>query len=399
MKKIIALCLVFVMALGMTACNSTKSLTIEVSTGDDIKVICDTSEGMSMSWDGDDSEMTIKEDDDKIFEFIFIEEDGFEDELVGLVGVIDLKEDDELNGLRYLLFSNEDDEYGVIGWVIGSETGIYGDGESKKDIKNALKALTFEVEDTDVDEDDYYPEIFDDMEDLLKAQPDDPDTTEPETPEQPEVTEPEVTEPDVTEPEKPTEPEQPVEPEKPVEGMSENWQDFTISYNGTVMKMPISYKEFKEITGLTMKSAEEKSYLEPNYYALVNLKDADGNTICAVSVLNNTDEDIPYADGIIMEISQYDSHVKNGPAIVFSGLKIGDVTSKDALLAKFGEPVDTFEYRIDEDDDQEWVKYETDEYTWAMDKTWTTRDNFEIVMNIHTGVIEEISMDFSGLID
>ena len=404
MKKIFALLLVFVMVLGMTACSTNKSLTINVDTGDEIKVTCDTSEDISMHWDGDDSEMTIKEDDEEIFGFFFIGEDGFEDEMEDLNGEIIIKEDDEENGLRYIILTmpDEDDAYGLVAWIVGSDTGICGAAESKKDITKALNALTFTVEDTDQDDDDFYPEILDEMVEWTETpdEPDEPENPEiPDEPEQPDTTEPET--PDVTEPEKPTEPETPAEtePAKPVEGMSDNWKDFTISYDGKVMKMPISYKEFKEITGLTMKSAEEKSYLEPNDYTVVTLRNAEGDGVCAVSVLNTTDEDATYADCTIIELSQYDSHLDNGHAFVFSGVKIGDVTSKDELLAKWGEPTKVYEYRIDEDDDQSWKKYESDTYTWSMDKDWTTRDNIEIKMNINTGIIEEISMEFSGLID
>ena len=73
MKKIFALLLVFVMVLSMTACDSNKSLTIDVSTGDEIKVTCDTSEDITMHWDSDDSEMTIEEDDEEIFMFFFLD--------------------------------------------------------------------------------------------------------------------------------------------------------------------------------------------------------------------------------------------------------------------------------------------------------------------------------------
>lgn len=404
MKKIFALLLVFVMVLGMTACSTNKSLTIDLETGDEIKVTCDTSEDYDMKWDGDDSELTVKEDDEKILELVFAEGDALIEKMEMMNGLIEIKEDDEENGVRYLIFtapdSEDEDVHYIAGWIVGSDTGIYAQGtDSKKETLNALQALTFEIEDTDQDDDDYYPDIFDDIEEY------DPDAETPDEPEEPDVTEPD--EPDVTEPETPTEPEKPVEPSEPetpaetesVEGMSEDWKDFTISYDGKVMKMPISYKEFKEITGLTMKSAEEKSYLEPNYYTVVTLRNADGDGVCAVSVLNNTDEDATYADCILIELSQYDSHLENGHAFVFSGVKIGDVTSKDELLAKWGEPTKIYEYRIDEDDDQSWKKYETDTYTWSMDKDWTTRDNIEIEMNINTGIIEEISIDFSGLVE
>jgi hypothetical protein len=88
-----------------------------------------------------------------------------------------------------------------------------------------------------------------------------------------------------------------------------------------------------------------------------------------------------------------------GVKIDFAGCKIGEVTSKDKLIAKLGNPVDVYEYRIQEGDDQDWKKYETDTYRWAIDDEWTTMDYIEIEMNIHTGIIQEITIDHSGVID
>jgi hypothetical protein len=85
---------------------------------------------------------------------------------------------------------------------------------------------------------------------------------------------------------------------------------------------------------------------------------------------------------------------ENGSATV-AGLKVGDITSKEALINLFGEPDDIYEYRIDEDDDQEWAKYQNDTYTWCLDADWTTSNFFEIVMNINTGIVEEIRLDHS----
>ena len=183
---------------------------------------------------------------------------------------------------------------------------------------------------------------------------------------------------------------------EPVANASADWKDFQFTLNGKTFTLPCTYEELKEATGLTMKSSEEKSYLEPNYYSVVSLRTADDKLACHVDILNNAEEDATYASGLIIEISQDDYNVEQtGMILEIAGLKVGDITSKEALIDLFGEPDDIYEYRIDEDDDQEWVKYQNDTYTWCLDADWTTSNFFEIVMNINTGIIEEIRLDHS----
>lgn len=413
-KKILALGLSLVMVLGMTACSfsSNKALTMDVETGDKIKVECDTSDGLSMKWDKEDNIMTVKEDKDTVLELVFADEDHIEEYCEAASGEVDVKDTDEENGVVYTLFAAEDDDeekFFIVGWIVGSDTGIIAEGtDSKKDTMNAFEALTFTVEDTDQDDDDFYVEDVEEIE--SKG-----DDKEDDKPSKPEETEPEKDpedKPDETEPsEKPDEPEKPDETEpkdddgeeivvKPSGDLSTDWADFQIEINGKVLTLPCTYKELKEATGYSIKSAEEKSYLEPNYYTSCQLRDADGNGVCYIDILNNTDEDMAYADGIVIEVSQDDWDVEEtGIKVNFAGFKVGDVTSKDDLIAKFGQPVDVYEYRIDEDDDQEWKKYESDTYKWALDEDWTTMDFIEIEMNINTGIIQEIRIDHSGAIE
>ena len=414
-KKILALGLSVVMVFGMTACSfsSNKALTMDVETGDKIKVECDTSDGLSMKWDKEDNIMTIKKGKDTVLELIFADEDHIEEYCEAANGEVDVKDTDEENGVVYTLFAAEDDDeekFFIVGWIVGSDTGIIAEGtDSKKDTMNAFEALTFTVEDTDQDDDDFYVEDVEEIESKGDKDEDDkpskPEETEPKDPEnEPDETEPSE-KPDETKPsEKPDETEPKDDDEeivvKPSGELSTDWADFQIEINGKVLTLPCTYKELKEATGYSIKSAEEKSYLEPNYYTSCQLRDADGNSVCYIDILNNTDEDMAYVDGIVIEVSQDDWDVEDtGIKVNFAGFKVGDVTSKDELIAKFGQPVDVYEYRIDEDDDQEWKKYESDTYKWALDKDWTTMDFIEIEMNINTGIIQEIRIDHSGAIE
>ena len=413
-KKILALGLSVVMIFGMTACSfsSNKALTMDVETGDKIKVACDTSDGYSMKWDKEDDIMTVSEDKDTVLELIFADEDHIEEYCEAANGEVEVKDSDEHGGVVYTLFAAEDDDeekYFIVGWIVGSDTGIIAEGtDSKKETQNAFKALTFTVEDTDQDDDDFYVEDVEEIEskgdeedekpaDDNKDNKDEPDETKPEE-SKPEESKPDETEPEETQPKEDDDEDEIVV--KPVGDLSTDWKDFQFEINGKVLSLPCTYKELKEATGYSIKSAEEKSYLEPNYYTSCQLRDADGNGVCYIDILNNTEEDMAYADGIVIEISQDDWDVEDhGIFVNFAGFKVGDVTSKDDLIAKFGNPIDVYEYRIDEDDDPEWKEYESDTYTWALDDTWTTMDFIEIKMNINTGIIEEIRLDHSGAIE
>ena len=53
--------------------------------------------------------------------------------------------------------------------------------------------------------------------------------------------------------------------------ITNNWSNYGFSLNNQVVKLPCNYSELSNIVGFKMKSAEEKSYISPNYYTLVNL--------------------------------------------------------------------------------------------------------------------------------
>lgn len=175
-----------------------------------------------------------------------------------------------------------------------------------------------------------------------------------------------------------------------------DWKEFKFALNGTTFTLPCSYEELKASTGLSMRSAEEKSYLEPDYYTFVSLRTSDDTPACSIDVLNDTEEDATYSSCKVIEISQTDYNVENNTVVLeIAGLKVSDIVSKEMLIDAFGEPDDLYEYRIDEDDDPKWLEYETDTYTWCLDSDWSSSNYFKVVMNIHTGIIEEIRMDHS----
>jgi hypothetical protein len=370
-------------------------LTLALDTGDSIEIKLDTSDDLSMRWDESESTMHVKDGDDEILLVIFAGKGLMKECLEGVEGKVKVKDTGSNNGTKYSLFAyDDDDKHYIVGWVVGSDTGIIIEGsDSQKDTMNAFEAMSFAVVDTDQDDEYYYVEgvVIKDSDD--KGNNEQTQETENNKDENPDETEP--TEPTETTPQETTPTETQPTDEKEDNGNetakvpSSKLKDCELSINGKVLKLPISYKELKEATGYSIKSSEEKSYLEPDYYASVELRDANGNDICYIDVLNNTDEDASYADCMVIAVSQSEYQTEDAVEIRFVGnLGVGDVTSKDALIKLFGEPSDIYEYRSEGFED-----YHFDEYTWDIGSGWMADVSLGIEMNINTGVIEGIHLE------
>lgn len=410
-KKLMAILLATLMLFSMAACSTNIGLTMNVGTGDEIKVKLDTSDDHSMKWDDDDNVLNVKADGDTILEMIWDDEDHMAEYCEAATGYVNVKEFDIRDDVVYSVFVANDDEdeiHYIVGWIIGSDTGFIIEGtDSKRETMRAFDALTFEVKDTDQDDEDYYLECVE----IENVEPGDGgDIIEPDDDKRP--VDDDHDEEDRNDAEKETKPQeddedeetQPQEDEKKdndsdeTSSISADWKDFEFSIDGHKFSLPCSYKEIKDATGYHLKSSEEKSWLEPNYYTTGTLRDSDGELVCYVSVMNVTNEDQAVADGTLVMVSQTDDLREYGHVVEFAGgLKAGSKTSTDELVALFGDYNDIYEYRIDEDDDPSWVKYETDTYTWSLDKNWDNYDFIEIEMNIHSGTIEEIGIDAMGI--
>ena len=102
-----------------------------------------------------------------------------EDEIVNLTDRnIDPKKNMEIsivssgkvNMLRYIIFSycNDEDEENdnmIVGWICGSNIGFWGTIVDDDELANdVLKALTFRIDKTSQTNENYFPDIFDDIE-------------------------------------------------------------------------------------------------------------------------------------------------------------------------------------------------------------------------------------------
>ncbi len=166
--------------------------------------------------------------------------------------------------------------------------------------------------------------------------------------------------------------------------ISSSWSNYEFSVNGKLVKLPCTYKELKEATGFSMKTAQENSSLSNNYYTLVNMYKNDKLALYT-EILNDTDSDVKYTDAKITKVGQSKYQVSTGAdKLTFPGnLKAGDEITEDKIKELFGEPTDVYNYESD--------GYKSVTYTYNEDTTWTTTNFYEI--KIVNGIIDELTLD------
>lgn len=170
MKKIIIL-LLCTLTIGMlTACNFAASyqvVTINVETGDTFAATIATK---SHVWEigMDKNIFCVSENDDTKLQCMFMTEPAFINYVCNVDNYLSNGSQDmqfidqgEINGLRYVIVSFADGQgtktYEVIGWIIGSNTGIVGDcTESEDMMRELLESLTFKIKKTQQNNELYY---------------------------------------------------------------------------------------------------------------------------------------------------------------------------------------------------------------------------------------------------
>lgn len=166
--------------------------------------------------------------------------------------------------------------------------------------------------------------------------------------------------------------------------MSDNWKDYQVAINGTVLTLPCTYSELSTATGAELKSSEAKSYIQGGYYTTASLY-KDDSLAMYIELSNSTEEDQLYTDCMVTKIG-YSQYTKEnlGAEIVFCGnLQIGQAMTVDDIKAILGEPQDSYEYS-DEDYVSTTLRYE-DESIWM-----SSYNSYNIT--IVNGVIDDISL-------
>lgn len=152
MKNFVALMLSGVLGMILlTGCSTSVSYTYKVGTGDNVKVVLDTSDGLKLENDDDGFSVTDG-DDETILQAIFIDEDTYDlyVEMVKNTGGAENIEEDSANGLTWLFYEfdgNAGTESNYIVWIDGSDTGIImGSLEGSRTAKKAFNSLSFTVD-------------------------------------------------------------------------------------------------------------------------------------------------------------------------------------------------------------------------------------------------------------
>lgn len=165
---------------------------------------------------------------------------------------------------------------------------------------------------------------------------------------------------------------------------SAEWKNYEVVIDGTTLKLPCTYNELSLATEAKVQSSYEKSYLQSNYYAIINMYKDDKLALYA-EFLNDTGNDILYTEAKITRVSQTKYHASNDAEIIIfpGGLKVGQEITKDEIVNLFGEPYDVNNYESD--------GYISDTYTYAEDTYYSTTNNYKI--KVVNGVIDELSLD------
>ncbi len=179
------------------------------------------------------------------------------------------------------------------------------------------------------------------------------------------------------------------EQEEPnTQDVSSDWKKYTLSVNNKTVTLPISYEEFSNITGLTMKDDLVNETLPKNRYGVANMY-KNNKLALYTDVINSTESDILYKDGLVANISQtrYQVETNNADKLIFPGnLSVGQSITEEELKTMFGEPTKRNEYKGE--------RYTRVIYSYAEDEKWTTYNKFEIELT--DGIIDQLRLDHKG---
>lgn len=107
--------------------------------------------------------------------------------------------------------------------------------------------------------------------------------------------------------------------------------DFEITIDGSVIQLPCNVADLTAL-GWTMKSEKAESVLSSGYTTGVNLYHEDGSYI-TVSIYNDGDEDVTFANAMVDDISIHDT-LQEHQISICGGLTIG--STKSEVMAVYG---------------------------------------------------------------
>lgn len=145
-KTLLSLILLCTFMFTLTGCNTTKSYTFDVETGDKIKIELNTTDGYDLS---SSLPFTVSKDGSVLSQGTFITLDGYDD-YVNMVNndtnstVLD---SGSMNGVTYTFYSYNDAEFNYIIKIDNSNTALLlGNANSQNEAQTVFELLTFSTE-------------------------------------------------------------------------------------------------------------------------------------------------------------------------------------------------------------------------------------------------------------
>lgn len=149
-KKIVSVVvlgiILILLVFTLTGCTSSMSFIYNVSTGDQIKVQLDTSNGYKIS---SKVPFEITKDDTILSQGTFITIDGYEQyaNAIGSDSVVKIIDRGEKENIEYIFYSYNNTEFNYIIKVLNSNTGILiGNNQSQQSAEECFKRLTISKE-------------------------------------------------------------------------------------------------------------------------------------------------------------------------------------------------------------------------------------------------------------
>lgn len=162
-----------------------------------------------------------------------------------------------------------------------------------------------------------------------------------------------------------------------------DWKTYEISLNEVVTKLPCTYSEFQELTGLSIPDNDSNLYIDGGECTIVELVSGDDSVLFA-EITNTSEESKPCTDCLITKVCQSRYQVSKGENVVVfpGGLSVGKEVSESKLREVFGDPKDTYKY-LDEDYESYTITYSEDDDLFY--------NYYEIILV--DGVVEELCLD------
>lgn len=150
MKKIVSLlvlgCILITMAILLTGCETKKSYTYDVETGDKIKITLKTTGGYNMT---SDLPIEFSKDDDVISKGSFGKEELYDTYVEAIKDEDDAEiiEEKSNKTIEYVFYEYNNKEYNYIIKIKDSNTCfILGNKENKKSAQEIFNRISFDVE-------------------------------------------------------------------------------------------------------------------------------------------------------------------------------------------------------------------------------------------------------------